>query len=578
MIAANQARSYREMVTSDRFHYGVEVVTSRGLPSPASGGDAAAMASDLLAAPQVGWISVTDNPGGTAMLPPDWLAGLLPEHRERLVVHLTCKDMNRNALEAAAWRNGAEGLENVLALTGDYPTGGFRGGATPVFDLDAMSLIGLLQSMNEGLRVPGRRGNLEVLPATDFFIGCAVSPFKRHEAELIPQYLKLVRKIAAGGRWVIPQLGYDMRKFHEVKLLLASRGLDVPVVGNAYLLSKTVARMFHERQLAGCVVSDALLAEVRKYAAGPDKGRGFFQELAAKQLAVFKGLGFAGGYLGGMAKPDTFSRIIEMAEGFGPDDWRDFIREIQYAQPGEFFLFEHEPATGLSEPARLNPEYLRTLDHPPRSREITLGYRVSLLAHRWLFTRDRGLFGAMQKLCSRWDAQGGRLGRAAHWLERRAKFLTYDCQDCGDCSLPECAYLCPMIACSKHLRNGPCGGSADGRCERDDKHCFWVRVYHRMRYLGEGETMLDRPPVFYRGELRHTSAWANRFLERDHLAEEDSDAEDRAGAGNGAAGAERAGAPPARNPVTGEMPAGAASPESETQRLARTRETESLPP
>ena len=87
-----------------------------------------------------------------------------------------------------------------------------------------MGLIALLRAMNEGLEVPGRGGKKENLPKTDFYIGAAVSPFKRHERELMPQYYKLLRKIRAGARWVIPQLGYDMRKFHEVKLLLASRG------------------------------------------------------------------------------------------------------------------------------------------------------------------------------------------------------------------------------------------------------------------------------------------------------------------------------------------------------------------
>ena len=172
--------------------------------------------------------------------------------------------------------------------------------------------------MNDGLRVPGRRGQLESLPKTDFFIGCVVSPFKRYERELMPQYFKLVRKLAAGAQWVIPQLGYDMRKFHEVKLMLESRGIRVPIVGNVYLLSKGVATMFHSGKLAGCVVSDELLALAERYAAGPDKGKKFFHELAAKQLAVFKGLGFAAGYLGGMSKAETFGADHRPGREFRP--------------------------------------------------------------------------------------------------------------------------------------------------------------------------------------------------------------------------------------------------------------------
>ena len=196
--------------------------------------------------------------------------------------------------------------------------------------------------MNEGLAVLGRGGKPEVLPKTDFFIGCVVSPFKRHERELVPQYFKLVRKIGVGAQWVIPQLGYDMRKFHEVKLFLEARGIKVPIVGNVYLLSKGVAKLFNSGKLAGCVVSNELLRKIETYAAGPDKGKKFCQELAAKQLAVFKGLGFAAGYLGGIHKADGFGPIIELAESYGPEDWKEFLKEIQFSQPDEFFLFDHE--------------------------------------------------------------------------------------------------------------------------------------------------------------------------------------------------------------------------------------------
>ena len=103
-------------------------------------------------------------------------------------------------------------------------------------------------------------------------------------------------------------------------------------------------------------------------------------------------------------------------------------------------------------------------------------------------------------------------------MERESKRLLYGCQDCGDCSLPDCAYLCPRHACSKASRNGPCGGSAKGRCELDDKECFWARVYERLKAYGESEQMLDGPVVIYNPQLKNTSSWANFYLDRDHSA------------------------------------------------------------
>jgi methylenetetrahydrofolate reductase (NADPH) len=506
------------MLTPGRFFYGAEVVSSRGLEPVESPGRLASFAKDLLGDPRIGWISITDNPGGGPMLPPDWLGGLVAEHRNRVVLHLACKDLNRNGLESAAWRYASEGFENILALTGDYPTGGFGGRAEPVFDFDSVGLITLLKSMNDGLQVAGRGGKPETLPKTNFFVGCAVSPFKRHERELMPQYFKLVRKIAAGAQWVVPQLGYDMRKFHEIKLFLDARGIQTPVIGNVYLLTKGVAKLFNSGKLAGCVVSDQLLQTIEKYAAGPDKGKQYCMELAAKQLAVFKGLGFAAGYLGGIHKADAFGPIIDLAESYGERDWTDFIREIQFSQPGEFFFFDHDSYTCLSDSSRINREYLDSLRRPVKSKEVTLDYQLSRLVHQWAFTRDQALYPTLKRVFDYLDKHPGILSRMAYSVEKAAKYAMYGCQDCGDCSLPDCAYLCPKYSCSKCGRNGPCGGSANGRCELDDKECFWARIYERLKSYGESEKMLDRPVTLYDATLKNTSSWINTFLDRDHNA------------------------------------------------------------
>ncbi|MDZ7617855.1 MAG: methylenetetrahydrofolate reductase, partial [Patescibacteria group bacterium] len=143
--------SYRELLRGDRFVYGAETVPSRGLATPESSNRLVADAEALIADPRFDWISITDNPGGAPMLPPDWLAGVLHGQGQRVVVHLSCKDQNRNGLESAAWRYASEGFSNILALTGDYPTTGFGGTAEPVFDLDSVALISLLESMNDGL-------------------------------------------------------------------------------------------------------------------------------------------------------------------------------------------------------------------------------------------------------------------------------------------------------------------------------------------------------------------------------------------------------------------------------------------
>ena len=92
----------------------------------------------------------------------------------------------------------------------------------------------------------------------------------------------------------------------------------------------------------------------------------------------------------------------------------------------------------------------------------------------------------------------------------------FDCQDCGDCSLPDIAYLCPESQCAKNQRNGPCGGTKQGKCEVGEKECIWSLAYDRLKAYDEEEQMLDGPVVFRDGALKGTSAWINTFLGRDH--------------------------------------------------------------
>jgi methylenetetrahydrofolate reductase (NADPH) len=110
--------------------------------------------------------------------------------------------------------------------------------------------------------------------------------------------------------------------------------LRVPALANIYVLSRTLARLFNANRIPGCVVSDELLAVAEREAAAPDKGRAFFLELAARQVAIARGLGFRGAYLAGHLPAADVARVLDTAAGFAPDDWRTFAREVSYAPRG----------------------------------------------------------------------------------------------------------------------------------------------------------------------------------------------------------------------------------------------------
>jgi len=498
-----------------------ELIPSRGPLSDADAGRISDYADDLASSGAAHVFSITDNPGGSPKIAPEALGLRLMERGREVVLHLSCKELNRNGLESRAWLLASLGFENILAITGDYPVDSYHGRAVPVFDMDSVALLEMLHRMNQGLRQEApRKGEPDRLPPTNFYLGAGVSPFKKHERELLPQFMKLERKIAVGARFVMTQLGYDSRKFDELLRYMETRGLgETPVIANVYLLSLPVARYFHRGKVAGVYVSDELLEMCGRQAASPDKGKTFFHQFAARQIAVAKHLGYRGAYLSGHMKPEEFLRIFETAESFTPAECARFAREIQYPQPGEFYHFERDGATGLSSP-QVNRSYLRSLTPEGRKAlraRISLAYKVNRAFHGALFDRESPGFGLARRFYSRADGSPA-AGRVLHTLEQAVKIPMFGCRDCGDCSLPDIAYMCPGAECAKNQRNGPCGGSHQGICEVTDKECVWARAYERLKAYGQEESMLDRPVVLRDDALKGTSSWANTFLDRDHSA------------------------------------------------------------
>jgi methylenetetrahydrofolate reductase (NADPH) len=520
--APREAGSLRPLLADPaRFVRVIELTTMRGALASSRADRAAAMAGELSAGNLADAFGITDGPSGEAKVGPEALGLRLLADDRRVVVHQTCRDLNRAALTSRAWTLASLGFANVLALSGDYPADAYRGLAAPVYDLDSVGLISLLRSLEAESRVPVTGRGPQPTPLT-LCVGAAVSPFKYREDELVPQYQKMDMKVRAGAEFIVTQTGYDVRKWDELARRARATGASTPIFANVFVLTAGAARYFNRGEVPGVYLSDDLLAVVERQVASPDKGKAFFRAFAAMQVAVARGLGFRGVYIGGHLTAEDVSRVIEQADSYGPEyarDWRELAAELQYPPAGGFYLHAPDASSGLScdTPSAERVESL--VPEAGKRPRAAFDYQVNRAVHALAFADEAPLFGVARRIYGTVDKHG-RLGAVLHGVEQLAKVPMYGCRDCGDCSLPEIAYLCPQSQCAKNQRNGPCGGSHDGQCEVLPQQCVWVRAHNRLRPYGEAETMLDRKPTITDERLRGTSSWANRFLDRDHCRQD----------------------------------------------------------
>ncbi len=455
-------------------------------------------------------LTLTDNPSGNPAISAEMLGAEVNRLGIEPLVHFTCKDKNRNELEALLHGLERAGVRNLLVMTGDYTYSGYKGRSKPVFDLDATQLLGLVGELNKGLEVPTLKGTANLAP-THFFPGAAISPFKAQEAEQMGQYYKLKKKLEAGAQFIVTQLGYDARKFQEVLLVMKQLGFgQVPVVGNLYVLTAPAARLMNKNGVPGCVVTDKLLAQLEAEAADKATAKGERLERAARMYAFMKGMGFAGVHIGGHGLSyDDVELIIGRGEELAPN-WLEIVREFDYPQPNGWYYFDKDPETGLNSEAPVD----RSKNRPG----VGLGYRGFRLLHASMFEPKGIFFGLMRGVAKAID--GSRVEHCFTRLEHIGKQVTNECLHCGDCGLFDVAYLCPMSQCPKGQRNGPCGGGYQGWCEvyPDERQCIYVRAYNRLKHYGEEEELgaYEVAPVNY--DLYRTSSWLNYYMGRDHTA------------------------------------------------------------
>ena len=436
------------------------------------------------------------NPGGVANIEP---AAMLNRLKEKdllgqfdFIPHISCKDQNSEAIVSSLMGFQREGINSVLALTGDKPVK-----AKGVFELDSPGLLNLIKYMNNQQYIKARPEQLDNV--FQYYPGAAVSPFKYTEAALIQQYFKMEKKIGCGAKYFITQVGWDWKKSVELFRYIEENNINVPVIGNVFLLSTITAapRLMHDIKLTGCFVSGELLAKV--YSEKVDD----HIERAAQQVAMYKAIGAAGVDVGGVHEFGMFKRILERAAEIG-SDWEKYKDNLCWPKKNGFYLYD-EAGKRVQ---------LKKYRKKFKQRFFNFFHRTILDNHYRGFRCFRAVMSALGT-----RKGSGFFYKTFNASEKAFKYILFDCQECGDCYLPENFGLCTIGGCEKGLDNPPCGdATVDGYCGNNlDRICIGEPIYEAASAQKGGIEKLratiskPRDPA-----LEHSASILNYLFGKDH--------------------------------------------------------------
>ena len=232
------------------------------------------VAARLKASGEVHAADINDNPMARARLSA-LIAAVAIERSVGLetIPHVTPRDASAMGLQSQLLGAHAEGVRNVLAVTGDPPHVGDYPGSSGVYDVDAIGLVSLLSHLNRGEDFTGKA----IDAPTSFYVGVAVNP---SADDLEREVERFRRKVDAGARFAMTQALFDLGYLDRLLERLGGESPIPVLVGVWPLTSYQLAFRLHN-EVPGITIPDSV--QQRLADAGADARRLGF-ELARELL------------------------------------------------------------------------------------------------------------------------------------------------------------------------------------------------------------------------------------------------------------------------------------------------------
>jgi methionine synthase / methylenetetrahydrofolate reductase(NADPH) len=207
-----------------------------------------AVALRLKASGKVGFVDINDNPMARARA--NALMAAVAIERDcgvETIPHVTPRDTSIMGLESLLLGAHAEGVRNVLSVTGDPPEIGDYPGSRGVYEVDSIGLSQVVSQLNRGEDYNGKG----IDAPTSFFLGVAVNP---SADDLETELERFRQKIDAGARFAMTQALFDLAYLDRFEEALG--GWPVPIlIGIFYVRSYQLAVRLHN-EVPGIVVPE----------------------------------------------------------------------------------------------------------------------------------------------------------------------------------------------------------------------------------------------------------------------------------------------------------------------------------
>jgi methylenetetrahydrofolate reductase (NADPH) len=227
-------------------------------------------------------VNITDNQTAVVRMS-SWGASLIAlQEGLEPNYQMVCRDRNRLAMQSDILAAYANGIRNIVCLSGDHQDFGDHPDALGVFDIDSMQLIQMVRIMRD----KGEFASGEPIDEPPrLFIGAAANPFSDPFEFGVR---RLAKKIRAGVDFIQTQCIYNMKRFSD----FVTQARDMGLLENVYLLAgitplKSARMALHmQKEVPGMEVPDEIIRRMRGVPAEGEAEEGI--RIACEQIEVLR--------------------------------------------------------------------------------------------------------------------------------------------------------------------------------------------------------------------------------------------------------------------------------------------------